>query len=108
MDALKNKKYAQYDYISRYADTPYFYHTVDKKEVYGLAKNMLKDNTWVLHKVVDTDTLDRLALSYYNNPSYWWVIAYFNDIQDAFIRLKDHYESLKIPSINSITFGDLR
>ena len=62
MDVLKNKKYAQYDYISRYADTSYFYHTIDKKEIYGLTKNMLKDNTWVLHKVVDTDTLDKLAL----------------------------------------------
>lgn len=108
MDFLKNKKYIQYDYISRYASTPTYYHTVDQKEMCGLCKNMLKNSPWVIHKVVSNDTLDKLALTYYNNPSYWWVIAYFNDIQDAFINLKEYYDVLKIPSINSITFGDLR
>lgn len=108
MDFLKNKKYVQYDYISRYTGTPTYYHTVDQKELYGLSKNMLKNCPWVAHKVVSNDTLDKLALTYYNNPSYWWVIAYFNDIQDAFIDLKEYHEVLRIPAINSLTFGDLR
>lgn len=108
MDSLKNKTYNQYDYISRYAGTPIYYHIEDEKEIAGLSKNMLKNVTWVAHKVVSTDTLDKLALTYYNNPTYWWVIAYFNDIQDAFIKLKDHFDILKIPSINGISFGDLR
>jgi hypothetical protein len=69
---------------------------------------MLKNVPWVAHKVVSTDTLDKLALTYYNNPSYWWVIAYFNDIQDAFINLREHFTVLKIPAINSVVFGDLR
>jgi nucleoid-associated protein YgaU len=69
---------------------------------------MIKATSWVAHKVKPTDTLDALALSYYNNPTYWWVIAYFNDIQDAFIKLSDHFEILKIPAINGIEFGDLR
>lgn len=60
------------------------------------------------HKVTQDDTLDKLALSYYNNPTYWWVIAYFNDIQDAFVKLSDRYSVLKIPAINSIIFKDLR
>lgn len=108
MDYLKNKRYNNYNYISRYTIAPVYYHTKDQKEVSGLVKNMLKNNTWVAHKVVITDTLDSLALTYYNNPSYWWVIAYFNDIQDAFINLKDYYNELKIPSISSLEFGDLR
>lgn len=108
MDSLKNKKYNQYDYISRYAGTPVYYHIDDEKEITGLSKNMLKNVTWAVHKVVSTDTLDKLALTYYNNPTYWWVIAYFNDIQDAFINLKEHFDTLKIPSINGISFGDLR
>ncbi len=108
MDSLKNKKYASFDYISRYASTPYYYHTVDKKEVFGIGKNMQKNVPWVAHKVVSTDTLDKLALTYYNNPTYWWVIAYFNNIQDAFINLKDSFEVLKIPAISSISFGDMR
>ena len=108
MESLKNKKYNQYDYLSRYSGTPFYYHIIDQKEVAGLCKNMLKNNDSVAHKVLPTDTLDKLALTYYNNPSYWWIIAYFNDIQDAFIKLKDHYEVIKIPSISGISFGDLR
>lgn len=55
-----------------------------------------------------TDTLDSLALNYYNNPTYWWAIAYFNDIQDAFIKLSDRFEIIKIPAINGLIFGELR
>lgn len=108
MDSLKDKKYASFDYISRYAGVPYYYHKIDQKEIYGVGKSMSKDAPWVAHKVVSTDTLDSLALTYYNNPTYWWVIAYFNDIQDAFISLKDYFEVLKIPALTSVSFTDRR
>jgi len=108
MDDLKNKRYAKFDYTSRYTGIPFYYNKRDEKEVYGLSKNMLKNASWVAHKVKSNDTLDSLALSYYNNPTYRWIIAYFNDIQDAFINLKDHFEILKIPALNGIEFGDLR
>ncbi len=105
MDVLKNKTYAQFDYTCRYTDVPYYYHTLDKKYIYGIGSNMYKNTEWVAHKVSNTDTLDNLALKYYNNPTFWWIIAYFNDIQDAFIHLADKYTIIKIPSISSITFG---
>lgn len=108
MDCLKNKKYYSFDYISRYAGTPVYYNTIDQTELMGLTKNMLKNNVWVAHKVKPTDSLDSLALTYYNNPTYWWVIAYFNNIQDAFISLKNYFEIIKIPALDSIQFGDLR
>ena len=108
MDDLKNKTYAKYDYVARYSGIPFYYNTRDDREVCGLSKNMYKNVSWVAHKVKMNDTLDSLALSYYNNPTYWWVIAYFNDIQDAFIKLSDFFEVIKIPSITTITFGDLR
>ena len=108
MDSLKNKQYNSFDYISRYAGVPYYYHMVDKREIFGIGKNMDKNINWVAHKVVSTDTLDKLALTYYNNPTYWWVIAYFNDIQDAFINLKDYFDTLKIPALTSISFGEMR
>lgn len=108
MDDLTNKRYAQFDYTSRYTGIPYYYNKKDKKDIYGLSKNMIKDVPWVAHKVVQDDTLDKLALNYYNNPSYWWIIAYFNDIQDAFIKLKDYFDIIKIPALNGIEFGDLR
>lgn len=108
MDVLIHKNYNTFDYISRYSGVPFYYHSEDKREVFGLSKNLLKNTPWVAHQVVQTDTLDALALKYYNNPSYWWVIAYFNDIEDSFMRLSDLYQILKIPTITAITFGDLR
>ena len=109
MDVLKNKIYASYDYIARYSGIPYYYHTIDDREIFGLSKNMLKKNvSWVAHTVQPEDTLDKLALSYYNNPTYWWIIAYFNDIQDAFIRLKDYFDVIKIPAMTGLNFGDIR
>lgn len=108
MESLKDKRFNSFDYISRYTSVPYYYHTVDNKEIYGLGKNMSKNSPWVAHKVVSTDTLDKLALTYYNNPTYWWVIAYFNDIQDAFINLKEYYDVLKIPSLTTVHFEDMR
>lgn len=107
MDVLKNKQYMTTDYICRYTHRPYYYNTVDKKEIFGIGSNMNKNTAWVAHKVEQEDTLDSLALAYYNNPTFWWVIAYFNDILYPLddIKLIDHYSILKIPSIASIEFG---
>ena len=108
MDTFKNKRYGTYTYTSRYTGIPYYYDTKAQRDVYGLIKPMLKNNAWAAHKVTQEDTLDSLALKYYNNPSYWWIIAFFNNIVDPFIKLREHYEIIKIPSISSITFGDFR
>lgn len=104
MDTLKNKQYNNFDYISRYTGVPYYYDTLTGKYVFGIGSNLNKDTAYVSHKVTHEDTLDSLALEYYNNPTFWWAIAYFNDIQDAFIRLSDYYSILKIPTITSIDF----
>lgn len=108
MDVLKDKTNEQYDYTSRYTTIPYYYHTLDKKYTYGIWSNLKNTTSYVAHNVKDTDNLDYLALKYYNNPTYWWVIAAFNDIQDPFIRLVDSYSVIKIPNIQSIDFGDRR
>lgn len=108
MDSITNKNYVSYDYISRYASVPNYYHKVDDKEFAGLGANLKKNVPFASHAVKYEDTLDSLALKYYNNPTYWWIIAYFNDIQDAFIDLKTRYSTLKIPQISSIEFGELR
>ncbi len=108
MDTLKNKRFETYDYTSRYTGVPYYFDTLDNKEVYGIGTNMLKNISYVSHKVSEFDNLDSLALKYYNNPTYWWIIAYYNDIQDAFIRLIDYFDVIQIPSIASIEFGELR
>ncbi len=108
MDTFKNKRYGQFNYTSRYTGIPYYYDTQAKRDVYGIVKPMLKKTAWVAHEVKQDDNLDALALTYYNNPTLWWVIAAFNDIIDPFINLKDRFDILKIPSISSIEFGDLR
>lgn len=108
MNVAKNKKYEAYDYICRYTNTPYYYNTVDEREFYGIGSNLSKDTAWVVHRIAAEDSLDYLALKYYNNPTYWWVIAYFNDIQDPFIDLYGNMSMIKIPAISSIKFGDER
>ena len=108
MDVLKNKAYNSYDYTCRYTGVPFYYHTLDDKYIYGIGSNLSKDTAYVLHTVKDTDTLDYLALKYYNNPTFYWIIAYFNDIQDCYIKLSDYFKTIKIPNILSIEFGDER
>lgn len=108
MDDLKNKKFNDFDYTSRYSPVPYFYNKRLDVEWYGIGQQMLKSNSWVAHKVKPEDNLDSLALTYYNNPTYWWVIFYFNNMTDPFIRLIDKFDIIKIPQISGITFGELR
>ena len=106
MDTLKNKRYISFDYTSRYVNIPVYFDTLEKRECPGIGSNMItKDIPYVSHRVLRGDTLDSLALKYYNNPTYWWVIAYFNDIQDSFVDLFTRYSVLQIPQIASIKFG---
>jgi hypothetical protein len=105
MDTLKNKMYAKYEYLSRYTNLPYYYDTLSGRNIYGIGTNLKTTTEFVTHKVRSNDTLNSLSLKYYNNPTYWWVIAYFNNVQDAFKPLTDKYETLKIPNITGIEFG---
>ena len=108
MDILKEKTFKDYDYTCRYSAFPYYYHTEDEKYVYGISSQITKDISYTAHKVTDTDTLDYLALKYYNNPTYFWIIAYFNDIFDVYEPLVKKYEIIKIPNLPSIYFEDPR
>ena len=64
---------------------------------------MLRDAPYVSHKLNAADTLDSLALKYYNNPTYFWVIADFNKIQDPYEELNEG-DILKIPTFSNIAF----
>ena len=108
MDILKNKTYEQKDYYYRYSSTPSYYNTIDQKEIMGVGTRMYQNTSSAAHKVSPSDTLDYLALKYYGNPTYWWVVAWFNNIQDPFIKLSDKYSIVYIPNIGSISFGDER
>ena len=105
MDVLTNKYYKQYDYISRYSPFPIYYHTLDNKYIIGLDK-WLKDSTLYSEYVVQKgDTFDKLALRYYNNPTYYWIICSFNRIHDPFDSPQPG-TLLKIPSFSNIEFEE--
>lgn len=106
MQKLTNEQANTFDYLSRYTGVSYFFDTQKNREVYGIGSQISFDTPYILHKVGVADNLDKLALKYYNNPSYWWVIAYFNKINDPFINISLTYTTLKIPTISSIVFKD--
>ena len=104
MNVLKDKSSKTYLYTSRYATLLYYYNTLDKKYMYGISKNLNTNTDYVLHNLVDSDSLDSLALKYYGRPDLFWVIADFNNLNDPYIRLVDKMSSIKIPSLSGITW----
>jgi nucleoid-associated protein YgaU len=108
VEKLTNKRYNSFDYTCRYTTVPYFYDTEAQTDVYGIGTQMSSKTAFVSHQVKPEDTLDSLALTYYNNPTYWWIIAYFNKINDPFIKLSEKFSIIKIPSISSIVFANER
>lgn len=105
MDSLKNKQYLSYEYNSRYVTVPAYYDTLRQRDVYGIGTQMVINDSYISHQLKPTDTLDSLALKYYNNPTFWWVIANFNNILDPFAPLMNKFNLIKIPNISSIEFG---
>ena len=76
MDTFTKKRYATFNYTNRYAGMQYYYDTKAQKDVFGIVKPMIKNSAWFAHKVVQGDTLDSLALKYYNNNLYTIIIQY--------------------------------
>ena len=105
MDVLKNKRYRSYDRVSRYVRFPYYYHSKDNKYIYGTTNQLLATTYYSLHKVVRGDTPDSLALKYYNNPTYYWVILDFNRMQDPFEELVEG-SYIKIPTFSTIQYKE--
>ena len=105
MNTLRTKKYLNFGYIARGSGVPYYYDTIKDRNIMGIGKDLKKDIPYFTHETKRGETLDYLALKYYNNPTYWWIIAMFNDIQDAFIEnLKERYPVLQIPNIATLAF----
>lgn len=105
MDYLKNKFYKNYNQISRYNAAPCFYHILDNKYLTGFSKRLKDTTPYVIHTVRRSDTFDSLALYYYNNPTYFWIICDFNRINDPFYELEEG-QRIKIPSFSMLEFED--
>lgn len=84
MDKLIDKSYKTYDRLSRYSSFPYYYNTQDDKYVYGTVSYLDSTTPYQLYVVAKNDTYDSIALAFYNNPTYFWIICSFNRIQDPF------------------------
>lgn len=101
---LIDKRYKDYDRVSRYSVFPIYFNRVDRKYIYGLTSKLKKTGTtYVMHKVERGDTLDSVSLYYYNSPLYFWVIADFNDILDPYEDLQEG-TMLRIPTFNNIEY----
>jgi hypothetical protein len=105
MDVLRDKQWQEYNYTSRYTPFPFYYNEVDSKYIYGITKQLGDDTEYVMHTLVDSDTLDSLALKYYGRPDLYWVISDFNQINDPYINLKEKMDTIMVPSISNIYYS---
>ncbi|MBO5712095.1 MAG: LysM peptidoglycan-binding domain-containing protein [Acholeplasmatales bacterium] len=105
MEILTNKQYKKYDYISRYSPMPIYYHNLDDKYITGIDKWLSNDTIYSEYIVQKGDTYDKLALRYYNNPTYYWIICSFNHIHDPFEN-PEPGSKLKIPSFSNLQFEE--
>lgn len=108
MDKLTNKQYKSYNYRSRYSSTPYYYDKETRREIFGIGEAFNKNIPYVTYKVQQGDTLDSLALTYYDDSTMFWLISFMNNISDCFINLSEHFTYLKIPTVTSIEFKNER
>ena len=105
MRRLINKQYRTYNKLSRYATVPFYYDKLNNKYVYGTSTYLNDTTAYSIYEVKRGDTLDKLALYFYNNPTYFWIICSFNRIQDPYEELKIG-EKLKIPTMSVIEFNE--
>jgi len=102
-DILKNKSYLQYPRISRYSSFPYYYNETDDKYSCGTTNQLDDSVDFVYYEVQSGDSYDSIALTYYDNPTYYWVICDFNRIMDCFDRPKAG-TLLKIPTFSQLRY----
>lgn len=100
------KLYKDYSYTSRYSSFPYYYNVKDNKYVYGITAYLDDTTYYTLHTATARETPDSLALTYYGNPTLYWIICSFNHIQDPYVVFKEG-QKIKIPSISNIKYDKL-
>ena len=106
MNILSNETYKQYNNLSRYSLVPIFYNKLDRTYQPGFPMRLKKNLSVVYHTVKAGDTLDSLSLFYYGNPTYYWIIADYNDILDPFLPLVVDTR-LSIPTFQTIAFNEV-
>lgn len=105
MAVLKDAQYKDYSYLSRYESFPYYFHTTDRKYIYGTTSHLNSDITYSLYTVQPGDTWDSISLAMYNNPTFFWILCDFNKVQDPYIS-PEVGSSVMVPVINNLSFED--
>lgn len=103
MEVLTDKSYKSYERLSRYSSFPYYYNRNDNKYIYGTTGQLDDTTPSSSYIVKQNDTYDSIALDFYNNPTYYWVICDFNRIQDPFENPAEG-TLLRIPVFSSIRY----
>lgn len=102
MEILTNKTAKTGQYFSRNNGFYYYYNKLDNK-------NQLSTKAWLgrtanvqetRYIVKEGDTYDMLALTFYNNPTYYWIICDYNRIIDPFVEPKKG-DILYIPTLGT-------
>jgi len=105
MDVLKDKQLRAYNRLSRYANFPFYYNTLDNKYMYGTTNHLKNNTAYQLYRIKKNDTIDSIALDCYNDPTYYWVICDFNRIQDPFKELRVG-SYIKLPILSLIDYKE--
>lgn len=100
MDILANKTVKTSKYFSRYNGINLYYNTHDKKYQLALKSWLKPDFEYTKYTVEDRDTWDYIALKFYNNPTYYWILCDANKIIDPMIEPKKG-DVIIIPSLGS-------
>lgn len=103
MNILTSKQQKEYDYLSRYASFYIYYNTLDDKYIYGTTAQISQDVSYMVYKAQAGDSWDSIALQYYNNPTFYWVLCDFNKVQDPYSSIKPNQE-IKIPTLTNISY----
>lgn len=105
MDILKDQQYKNYKKVSRYMLVPTYLNILDNVRQSGFPVQLDTNTPYVFYTTIPGDTLDSISLYFYGNPTYYWLIADFNGILDAFEVILPGTK-LKIPSFSQIQFKE--
>ena len=100
---LVNKYTKSSNYYSRYNGLNYFYNENDNKyvlETRHWLKQFADYSKITVYEVKEKDTYDSIALEFYNNPTYYWIVCDYNRILDP-IKPPKKGTILNIPSLNA-------
>lgn len=103
MNVLTNRAIKSSKYYSRYNGLSYYYNNLDDKyqlETRHWLKEFIDTSKIQTYIVKEKDTYDTIALEFYNNPTYYWVICDYNRIIDPFTPPKVG-TVLYLPSLNA-------